>query len=73
MALDLPEVLPFWVRETLQGAAIQYQEFRSAVWDLDDWGLYTEVLCYRQLDEDILSLKAQLNLNHTLLAAAQNA
>src|SRR6266436_5980539 len=71
--LDPPEVLPFWLRETLQGASIQYQEFRRAVRDLDDWGLYAEVLCYRQLDEDILSLKAQLDLNHASLAAAQNA
>src|SRR6266404_2826346 len=71
-ALDLPEVLPFWIRETLQGTAIQYQELHRAVQDLDDWGLYTEVLRYRQLDEDILSLKAQLNLNHASLAAAQN-
>src|SRR6266436_5076876 len=30
-ALDPPEVLPFWVRETLQGSSIQYQEFRQAV------------------------------------------
>src|SRR6266403_778634 len=72
-ALDLPEVLPFWIRDTLQGAAIQYQELRRVVRDLDDWGLYAEVLRYRQLDEDILSLKAQLDLNHTSLAAAQNA
>src|SRR6266404_3907719 len=71
-ALDPAEVLPFWVRETLQGSAIQYQELRRAVRDLDDWGLYAEVLRYRQLDKDILSLKAQLNLNHTSLAAAQN-
>src|SRR6266481_8226296 len=71
--LDLPEVLPFWVRETLQGASIQYQELQRAVQDLDDWGLYAEVLQYRQLDEDILSLKAQLNLNHASLTAAQNA
>src|SRR6266436_3429829 len=48
-ALDLAEVLPFWVRETLQGTAIQYQELRRAVQDLDDWGLYAEVLHYRQL------------------------
>src|SRR6266403_1417645 len=72
-ALNPPEVLPFWLWETLQGASIQYQEFRRAVRNLDDWGLYTEVLCYRQLDEDILSLKAQLDLNHASLAAAQNA
>src|SRR6266436_4773320 len=71
-ALDLAEVLPFWVRETLQGSAIQYQELRRVVRDLDDWGLYAEVLRYRQLNEDILSLKAQLDLNHTSLAAAQN-
>src|SRR6266446_5077626 len=43
-ALDLAEVLPFWVRETLQGTAIQYQELRRAVQDLDDWGLYAEVV-----------------------------
>ncbi len=72
-ALDPAEVLPFWIRETLQGSAIQYQELRRAVRDLDDWGLYTEVLRYRQLDEDILSLKAQLDLNHASLATAQNA
>src|SRR6266403_1461103 len=72
-ALDPVEVLPFWIQETLQGSAIQYQELQRAVWDLDDWGLYAEVLRYRQLDEDILSLKAQLNLNHASLAAAQNA
>src|SRR6266446_3018915 len=71
--LDPAEVLPFWIRETLQGSAIQYQELRRAVRDLDDWGLYAEVLRYCQLDEDILSLKAQLNLNHASLAAAQNA
>src|SRR6266478_1726600 len=71
-ALDPAEVLPFWVRETLQGSAIQYQELRQAVWDLDNWGLYAKVLRYRQLDKDILSLKAQLNLNHASLAAAQN-
>src|SRR6266404_6016994 len=45
-ALDPAEVLPFWIRETLQGSAIQYQELQWAVWDLDDWGLYAEVLCY---------------------------
>src|SRR6266446_4418609 len=61
--LDPAEVLPFWIWETLQGSAIQYQELRRAVRDLDDWGLYAEVLRYRQLDEDILSLKAQLDLN----------
>src|SRR6266436_1215614 len=72
-ALDPAEVLPFWIQETLQGSAIQYQELQQAVWDLDDWGLYAEVLRYRQLDEDILSLKAQLHLNHASLAAAQNA
>src|SRR6266404_4468799 len=72
-ALDPAEVLPFWVRETLQGSAIQYQELRQAVWDLDNWGLYAEVLRYCQLDEDILSLKAQLDLNHASLAATQNA
>ncbi len=72
-ALDPAEVLPFWIRETLQGSAIQYQELRRAVWDLDNWGLYTKVLRYHQLDEDILSLKAQLDLNHASLAAAQNA
>src|SRR6266404_989088 len=72
-ALDPVEVLPFWIRETLQGSAIQYQELRRAVWDLDDWGLYAEVLRYHQLDEDILSLKAQLDLNHASLATAQNA
>jgi len=44
--LDPPEVLPHWIRETLQGASIQYQEFHWAVQDLDDWGLYTEVLHY---------------------------
>src|SRR6266481_776231 len=55
-ALDPAEVLPFWVQETLQGSAIQYQELQRAVRDLDDWGLYAEVLHYRQLDEDILSL-----------------
>src|SRR6266436_5101864 len=71
--LDPAEVLPFWIRETLQGSAIQYQELRRAVRDLDNWGLYAEVLRYRQLDEDILSLKAQLDLNHASLAAAQNA
>src|SRR6266403_5339973 len=71
--LNPPEVLPFWLQETLQGATIQYQEFCRTVQDLDDWGLYTEVLCYRQLDEDILSLKAQLDLNHASLAMAQNA
>src|SRR6266436_1387803 len=72
-ALDPPEVLPHWIRETLQGASIQYQEFHRAVRNLDDWGLYAEVLRYRQLDEDILSLKAQLDLNHASLAATQNA
>ncbi len=72
-ALNPAEVLPFWLRETLQGSAIQYQELRQAVQDLDDWGLYAEVLRYRQLDEDILSLKAQLDLNHASLAATQNA
>src|SRR6266478_3044834 len=72
-ALDPPEVLPFWLWETLQGASIQYQEFHWAVQDLDDWGLYTEVLRYHQLDKDILSLKAQLDLNHASLAAAQNS
>ena len=72
-ALDPAEVLPFWIRETLQGSAIQYQELRRAVRDLDDWGLYAEVLQYCQLDEDILSLKAQLDLNHASLATAQNA
>src|SRR6266446_1373190 len=71
--LDPPEVLPFWICDTLQGAAIQYQELRRAVRDLDDWGLYTEVLRYRQLDEDILSLKAQLDLNLASPAATQNA
>src|SRR6266478_5115058 len=71
--LNPAEVLPFWVRETLQGMAIQYQELRRAVQDLDDWGLYAEVLQYCQLDEDILSLKAQLDLNHASLTAAQNA
>src|SRR6266481_3603787 len=71
--LDPAEVLPFWVQETLQGSAIQYQELRRAIRDLDDWGLYAEVLRYHQLDEDILSLKAQLDLNHASLAAAQNA
>src|SRR6266446_10508360 len=71
--LNPAEVLPFWIQETLQGSAIQYQELRWAVRDLDNWGLYAEVLRYRQLDEDILSLKAQLNLNHASLAAAQNA
>ncbi len=71
--LDPAEVLPFWIRETLQGSAMQYQELQRAVRDLDDWGLYTEVLRYRQLDEDILSLKAQLDLNHASLTAAQNA
>src|SRR6266404_3916216 len=71
--LDPAEVLPFWVQETLQGSAIQYQELRRAVRDLDDWGLYAEVLQYCQLDEDILSLKAQLDLNHASLTAAQNA
>src|SRR6266436_6400761 len=30
-ALNPPEVLPFWLRKTLQGASIQYQEFRRAV------------------------------------------
>src|SRR6266446_5500360 len=55
--LNPAEVLPFWIQETLQGTAIQYQEFCQAVRDLDDWGLYAEVLCYCQLDEDILSLK----------------
>jgi len=72
-ALDPAEVLPFWVRETLQGSAIQYQELRRAVRDLDDWGLYAKVLRYQQLNEDILSLKAQLDLNHASLTAAQNA
>src|SRR6266403_430852 len=72
-ALDPAEVLPFWIWETLQGLAIQYQELQRVVRDLDDWGLYAEVLRYRQLDEDILSLKAQLDLNHASLAAAQNA
>src|SRR6266404_1363910 len=72
-ALDPAEVLPFWIRDTLQGSAIQYQELRRAVRDLDDWGLYAKVLRYRQLNEDILSLKAQLDLNHASLAAAQNA
>ena len=72
-ALDPPEVLPFWVWETLQGTTIQYQELRRAVRDLDDWGLYAKVLRYHQLDEDILSLKAQLDLNHASLATAQNA
>ncbi len=43
-ALDPAEVLPFWIRETLQGSAIQYQELRQAVRDLDNWGLYAEVL-----------------------------
>src|SRR6266478_5713650 len=71
-ALNPPEVLPFWVRETLQGSAIQYQELHRAVQDLDDWGLYTKVLHYRQLDEDILSLKAQLDLNHASLTTTQN-
>src|SRR6266403_1290897 len=71
--LDPPEVLPHWIRETLQGASIQYQEFHQAVRDLDDWGLYAEVLHYCQLNEDILSLKAQLDLNHASLAAAQNS
>src|SRR6266446_1036347 len=72
-ALDPAEVLPFWIWETLQGSAIQYQELRRAVWDLDDWGLYAEVLRYRRLDEEILSLKAQLDLNHASLATTQNA
>jgi len=72
-ALDPAEVLPFWIWETLQGSAIQYQELRRAIRDLDDWGLYAKVLHYCQLDEDILSLKAQLDLNHASLAAAQNA
>ncbi len=72
-ALDPAEVLPFWVRETLQGTAIQYQELCRAVRDLDNWGLYAEVLRYHQLDKDILSLKAQLDLNHASLATAQNA
>src|SRR6266403_1525952 len=72
-ALDLPEVLPFWVQETLQGTAIQYQELCRAVRGLDNWGLYAEVLRYRQLDKDILSLKAQLDLNHASLTTAQNA
>ena len=71
--LNPPEVLPFWLQETLQGATIQYQEFRRTVQDLDDWGLYTEVLRYHQLNKDILSLKAQLDLNHASLAATQNA
>ncbi len=71
--LDPAEVLPFWIQETLQGSAIQYQELQWAVRDLDDWGLYAEVLRYQQLNEDILSLKAQLDLNHASLTAAQNA
>ncbi len=72
-SLNLPEVLPLWVWETLQGPSLQYQEFQQAVWNIDDWGLYTKVLHYCKLDESILYYKAKLDTTHTQLATAQSA
>src|SRR6266403_2969928 len=71
-SLDPPEVLPIWIWETLQGPSLQYQEFQQAVRNIDDWGLYTEVLQYCELDESILYYKAKLDTTYTQLAAAQS-
>ena len=70
---DLPEVFPHWLSKTLQGTGTHYYILQEVVKSIGNWGLYTKVVWYRDLDEQVLHYKAQLNLDHAHMHAAQAA
>src|SRR6266436_84069 len=52
---DPAEPLPHWIHETLQGSATGYAAFLDAVKATDDWGLEADVMCFRVLDEHVIT------------------
>ena len=44
---------------------------QEVVKSIGDWGLYTKVVQYRDLDKQVLHYKAQLDLDHAHMHTAQ--
>jgi hypothetical protein len=52
--------LPPWFRTLLTSSAPDFQIVRDTAFQTDDWALYAEINRYRLLDENILSLSAEI-------------
>jgi len=61
---DPAEPLPHWIHETLQGPAPGYAALLDAVKATDNWGLEANVIQFRNLDECVITYKAQLDCTH---------
>ena len=58
---DFPaEPLPRWIRAILHGPNPQYLTFLGQAKSLDDWGVAADIIRYRNLDEELGAIDAQI-------------
>jgi len=59
---DLATPLPFWYMHLLNGPSTKFAALREATAAEDDWGLFGEVLRYRELNDHIILCQNQLHV-----------
>jgi len=52
--------LPAWFHQLLVGTPTVHANFAKAAHQLDDWGVATDIACYRKLDDDLSCINAEL-------------
>jgi hypothetical protein len=67
------EPMPSWFHQLLIGNSAKYNTLRDAIANLDDWGILADVARYRQLEDDIASAYAEMELVHTHIDALRQA
>jgi hypothetical protein len=68
------EPIPAWFRQLLHGPQQQFGELRDVARCYNaDWGVYMDLICYRDLDNQADWLRQELDVVSSELCAAQDA
>ena len=68
------DAIPVWFRRLLHGSSHQFRQLRDAARQHDaDWGIYADIIRYRELDEQSSWLRDELDVVSSELRAATEA
>jgi hypothetical protein len=71
-SIDSPvDTLPAWFHHMLTGPGGDFHILQTTMADTNDWGLAREIMCYREIDDDITTLAVKIKEYQQDLKAAQ--
>ena len=65
--------MPLWFHQLLSGPGTLFQQLRVEAGELDDWGIYTDIIRFRQHDDELGSLYARIDHLQNALDATKYA